>query len=56
MSASKQVLRLTVENGRKKEMHNKTQKKMLPSVYVNPKLQILWLCVNIFFAEVTVDC
>lgn len=39
MSARKQVLRLTVENGRRNEMHNKMLRKTLSSVYVNLKLE-----------------
>lgn len=49
MSARKQVLRLTVESGRRKLMRNKMVRKTLSPVYVDLEMQII--CEHILFGS-----
>lgn len=51
MSARKQVLRLTVENGRRKLMRNKMERKTLSTVYVDPEPSMQIICEHILFGS-----
>lgn len=51
MSARKQVLRLPVENGRRKLMRNKMVRKTLSPVHVDPEPEMQMTCEHILFGS-----